>query len=66
MSFDRKTIKPTDTVELLGITLDKIINSKWHIQNIYSQENNKTKTIFLYKKGLISVSIRRGIYFIKF
>ena len=69
MSFDRKTIKPTDTVELLGITLDKIINSKWHIQNIYSQENNKTKTIFLYKKGSkvwISVSIRRGIYFIKF
>ena len=69
MSFDRKTIKPTDTVELLGITLDKIINYKWHIQNVYSQENNKTKTIFLYKKSSkvwISVSIRRGIYFIKF
>ena len=51
MSFDRKTIKLTDTVELLGITLDKIINYKWHIQNVYSQENNKTKTIFLYKKS---------------
>ena len=30
MSFDGKTIKSSDTVELLGITLDKNINFKRH------------------------------------
>ena len=34
MSFDGKTIKSSDTVELLGITLDKNINFKRHMQNI--------------------------------
>ena len=34
MSFDGKNIKSSDTVELLGITLDKNINFKGHIQNI--------------------------------
>ena len=34
MSFDGKNIKSSDTVELLGITLDKNINFKRHMQNI--------------------------------
>ena len=34
MSFDGKTIKLSDTVELLRITLDKNINFERHIQNI--------------------------------
>ena len=32
--FDGKTIKSSDTVELLGITLDKNINFKRRIENI--------------------------------
>ena len=48
MSFDRKTIKPTDTVELLGITLDKIINSKWHI----AKKITKPKLFFCIRKVL--------------
>ena len=44
MSFDGKTIKSSDTVELLGTTLDKNINFKRHIQNICRKANNKTKT----------------------
>ena len=46
MSFDGKTIKSSDTVELLGITLDKNINFKRHIQNICHKANNKTKAPF--------------------
>ena len=34
MSFDGKTIKSSDTVELLEIILDRNINFKRHIQNI--------------------------------
>ena len=41
MSFDRKTIKSSDTVELFGITLDKNVNFKRHIQNICRKGNNK-------------------------
>ena len=48
MSFDGKTIKSSDTVELLGISLDKNINFKRHIQNICRKATNKT--IFTYKK----------------
>ena len=48
-SFDGKTIKSSDTIELLGITLDKNINFKRHMQNICHKANNKTKT-FSYKK----------------
>ena len=34
ISFDGKTIKSSETVELTGITLDKKTNFKQHIQNI--------------------------------
>ena len=52
MSFDGKTIKSSDTVELLGITLDKNINFKRHIQNICHKANNKTKALFRIRKFL--------------
>ena len=39
MSFDGKTIKSSDTVEPLGITLDKNINFKRHMQNICRKAN---------------------------
>ena len=42
MSFDEKTTKSSDTVELLGNTLDKNINFKRHIQNICRKAKNKT------------------------
>ena len=46
MSFDGKTTKSSDTVELLGITLDKNINFKRHIQNICRKVKNKTNICF--------------------
>ena len=52
MSFDGKTIKSSDTVELLEITLDKNINFKRHIQNICHKANNKTKALFRIRKFL--------------
>ena len=52
MSFDGKTIKSSDTVELLGITLDKNINFKRHIQNICHKANNKTKALLCIRKFL--------------
>ena len=52
MSFDGKTIKSSDTVELLGITLDKNINFKRHIQNICRKANNKTKALLRIRKFL--------------
>ena len=51
MSFDGKTIKSSDTVELLGITLDKNINFKRHMQTICQKANSKTKTL-LHRKSL--------------
>ena len=53
MSFDGKAIKSSDTVELLGITLDKNINFKRHIQNICRKANNKTKAFLCKRKCLI-------------
>ena len=47
MSFHGKTIKSSDTVELLGIILDKNINFKRHIQNICRKANNKTKALYV-------------------
>ena len=44
MSFDGETIKSSGTIELFGITPDKNISSKPHIQ-IFSQRNNKTKAL---------------------
>ena len=52
MSFDGKTIKSSDTVELLGITLGKNINFKRHIQNICRKGNNKTKALLRIRKCL--------------
>ena len=52
MFFDGKTIKSSDTVELLGITLDKNINFKRHIQNICRKANNKTKALLRIRKFL--------------
>ena len=52
MSFDGKTIKSSDTVKLLGITLDKNINFKRHIQNICRKANNKTKALLRIRKFL--------------
>ena len=46
MSFVRKAIKSSRTVELLGITLDKNINFKSHIENICYKANNKIKALF--------------------
>ena len=50
MSFDGKTIKSSDTVERLDITLDKNINFKRHIQNICHKANNKTKALLQMRK----------------
>ena len=52
MSLDGKTIKSSDTVELLGISLDKNINFKRHIQNICHKTSNKTKALFHIRKFL--------------
>ena len=46
ISFHRKTISSSDIIELLGITLDKIINFMRHIQNICHKANNKIKALF--------------------
>ena len=52
MSFNGKTITLSDTVELLGIALEKNINIKRHIQNICNKANNKTKALFRIRKFL--------------
>ena len=52
MSFDEKTIKSSDAVKLLGITLDKNINFKRDIQNICRKANNKTKALLRTRKFL--------------
>ena len=41
MSFVGKAIKSFSTVELLGITLDKNLNFKSHIENVCCKANNK-------------------------
>ena len=52
MSFDGKTIQSSDTVDLLGIILDKNTNFKQHIHNIGRKANNKTKAVLCIKKFL--------------
>ena len=52
MFFDEKSIKSSDKGELLGITLDKNINFKRHIQNICRKANNKTKALLRIRKCL--------------
>ena len=58
MSFDGKTIKSSDTVELLGITPDKNINFKRRIQNICHKANNKTKALLRIRKFLNLEQVR--------
>ena len=50
ISFVGKGIKSSSTVELLGITLDKNLNFKSHIENICFKANNKIKTFFSISK----------------
>ena len=52
MSFDGENITSLDTVELLGITLNKKINFKRHITNICHKANNKAKALFRIRKFL--------------
>ena len=53
MPFNGKSITSSDTVGLLGITIDKNINFKWwHIQNICHKANNRTKALFRMRKFL--------------
>ena len=52
MSFDGKTIKSSDTVELLVITPDKNISFKRRIPNICRKANNKTKALLRIRKFL--------------
>ena len=44
--FVGKGIKSSSTIELLGITLDKNLNFKSHIENVCCEANNKIKTFF--------------------
>ena len=46
MSFVAKAIKSSNTVELLGITLEKNLSFKSHIENICCKVNNKLKALF--------------------
>ena len=46
MSFVGKAIKSSSTVELLGITLDKNLNFKSHIESICCKANNKIKALY--------------------
>ena len=46
MSFVVKAIKSLSTVELRGITFDKNLDFKSHIDNLCCKANNKVKTIF--------------------
>ena len=41
-----KAIRSSSTFELLGITLDKNLNFKRHIESICNKANNKTKALF--------------------
>ena len=45
MSFARRTIKSSNTAELLGVTLDKNINFKSHIENICCKAYNKIRAL---------------------
>ena len=42
----RETIRSSNTVELLGVTLNKNINSKSHIENICCKVNIKIRELF--------------------
>ena len=46
MCFDRQTINLLARVKVFGITLDKNINFKRHMQNICHKANKEIKAIF--------------------
>ena len=46
VSFVGKAMISSNTVELLGITLDKNLNFKSHIENVCCKANNKIKALF--------------------
>ena len=50
MSFDGKTITSSDTVKLVGITLDKNIIVVRNMQNICQKANNRTKVLLHVRK----------------
>ena len=53
MTFDGKTIKLSNTVEILSITLERNINLELHIgENIFCSANQKTKVYFRIRKFL--------------
>ena len=58
MSFVEKAIKSSSTVELLGITLDKNLNFKSHIENICCKANNEIKPFFEFEVFLHSIKQR--------
>ena len=58
MSFVGKAIKSSSTIELLGITLDKNVNFKSHIENICCIADNKIKTLYRIRSFLIRTSKR--------
>ena len=63
-----KPIKSSITIELLGITLDKSLNFKSHIENICCKTCNKIKALFSNSKlsyARTSKGFGRGIYIIK-
>ena len=61
------TIKSSDAVELLGISLNRNVNFKQHIENICCKANTKTKALFHSKKFLnLKQSQILGVYSIQF
>ena len=52
MIFVGKTIKLSETSELLGIAMDKNINFKWRIENICGKANIKKKALCRIRKFL--------------
>ena len=58
MSFVGKAIKSSSTIELLGITLDKNVNFKSHIENICCIADNKIKTLYRIRSFLTRTSKR--------
>ena len=50
MSFAGKTIKSSNTAELLGVILDTTVNFKSHIENMCC--NNKIRALFRDKNFL--------------
>ena len=58
MSFVAKAIKSSSTVELLGITLEKNLNFKSHIENNCCKVNNKLKALFRIRSFLTLVQAK--------